>query len=95
MIKKLFSKKADKNLTKEVFKIYFCNHTTNRVDSNLFFTTLLDHKRLTGCTNVKKAVVNVVNECLMNLGYTCKCSYRIVNSFLKDYYGIDCNLLRF
>ena len=47
------------------------------------------------CTNVKKAVVNVINECLSNLGYTCKCSYRIVNSFLKDYYGIDCNLLSF
>lgn len=93
-MKKLFSKKADKNLTKEVFKIYFCN-STNRVDSNLFFATLLDHKKLTGRKNVKKAVVNVVNECLSNLGYTCKCSYRVVNSFLKDYYGIDCNLLRF
>ena len=94
-MKKLFSKKADKNLTKEVFKIYFCNPTTNRVDRNLFFTTLLDHKRLTGCVSVKKAVINVVNECLMNLGYTYKCSYRVVNSFLKEYYGIDCNLLRF
>lgn len=94
MMKKLFSKKADKNLTKEVFKIYFCN-STNRVDSNLFFATLLDYKRLTGCTNVKKAIVNVINECLSNLGYTCKCSYIVVNSFLKEYYGIDCNLLRF
>lgn len=94
MMKKLFNK-ANKNITKEVFKIYFCNHATNRVDSNLLFATLLDHKRLTGCTNVKKAVVNVINECLSNLGYTCKCSYRIVNSFLKAYYGIDCNLLRF
>lgn len=93
-MKKLFSK-ADKNLTKEVFKIYFCNDSTNRVDSNLFFVTLLDHKRLTDCASVKKAVINVVNECLMNLGYTCKCSYRVVNSFLKEYYGIDCNLLRF
>ena len=93
-MKKLFSKKADKNLTKEVFKIYFCN-STNRVDSNIFFATLLDHKRLTSCTNVKKAVVNVINECLSNLGYTCKCSYRVVSSFLKEYYGINCNLLRF
>lgn len=95
MMKKLFSKKADKDIIKKVFKIYFCNHETNRVDRNLFFTTLLDHKRLTGYTNVKKAIVNVINECLSNLGYTCKCSYRIVNSFLKDYYGIDGNTLRF
>ena len=94
MMKKLFNK-ADKNITKEVFKIYFCNVATNRVDRDLFFATLLDHKRLTGCTNVKKAVVNVVNECLSNLGYTCKCSYRVINSYLKEYYGIDCNLLRF
>lgn len=94
-MKKLFNKKADKNIIKEVFKIYFCDHTTNRVDRNLFFATLLDHKRFTGCASVKKAVINVVNECLMNLGYTCKCNYRAVNSFLKEYYGIDCNLLRF
>lgn len=94
-MKKLFSKKADKDIIKKVFKIYFCNHETNRVDRNLFFVTLLDHKRLTDCASVKKAVINIVNECLVNLGYTCKCSYRVVNSFLKEYYGIDCNLLRF
>lgn len=94
-MKKLFSKKADKDIIKKVFKIYFCNHETNRVDRNLFFTTLLDHKRLTDCASVKKAVINIVNECLVNLGYTCKCSYRVVNSYLKEYYGIDCNTLRF
>lgn len=93
-MKKLFNR-ANREVTKEVFKIYFANPTTNRVDRNLFFATLLDHKRLTGCTNVKKTVVNVINECLVNLGYTCKCNYRVVNSYLKEYYGIDCNTLRF
>lgn len=93
MMNKLFNR-ADRATTYSVLDAYFHDTVNCTFNRNLFFTTLLYHKRFTCCKNIKKAITNVVNICMAHMGYTCKCNYREVARYLKRY-GIDVNALAF
>jgi len=52
MLNKLFNR-ADRATTYYVLEAYFHDTVNCTFNRNLFFATLLDHKRFTGCKNIK------------------------------------------